>query len=70
MENLQRMLAQIPLTDAERPAVHDGAAAVEKLIERLRDVPTPAGPTLRQFAKSVNFIPVAGIVDWYRGIPQ
>ena len=61
--NLQRMLAQILLTDDERAAVEDGAAAVDKLIERLQDVPTPAGPTPREFPKSVNFIPLAGIVD-------
>jgi hypothetical protein len=42
--NLQRMLAQIPLTDDERAAVEDGTVAVERLIERLKDVPTPAGP--------------------------
>jgi hypothetical protein len=42
--NLQRMLVAIPLTDDERDAVHDGQAAVDKLIERLADVPTPACP--------------------------
>jgi hypothetical protein len=44
-DNLQRMMAQIPLTDDERAAVEDGSAAVERLIGRLTDVPTPAGPT-------------------------
>src|SRR5205823_8924224 len=58
-ENLQRMLAQIPLTDDERAAVEDGTAAVERLIERLTDVPTPAGPTPREMAQSANFIPLA-----------
>ena len=58
-DNLQRMLAQIPLTDDERAAVEDGTAAVERLIERLTDVPTPAGPTPRQLAPSVNFIPLS-----------
>jgi len=33
--NLQRMLAQISLTDDERAAVEDGTAAVERLLERL-----------------------------------
>ena len=35
--NLQRMLVQIPLTDGERAAVEEGAAAVEQLLEHLAD---------------------------------
>jgi hypothetical protein len=46
--NLQKMLAQIPLNEDERAAVEEGAAAVERLIVRLADVPTPAGQTPRQ----------------------
>jgi hypothetical protein len=46
--NLQRMLAAIPLTDEERAAVDDGHTAVTALLDRLADVPTPAGPTPRQ----------------------
>ncbi len=44
--NLQRMLVEIPLTEHERAAVEDGGEAVERLLERLADVPTPgkAGP--------------------------
>jgi len=61
--NLQRMLAQIPLTDDERAAVEDGAAAVERLIERLAHVPTPAGPTPSQLAQSANFIPLNGLLN-------
>src|SRR3989442_8462539 len=48
--NLQRMLAEIQLTDDERAAVTDGATAVDHLLERLANVPTPAGPTPRQLA--------------------
>ncbi len=58
-DNLQRMMAQIPLTDDERAAVEDVTAAVKQLPERLTDVPTPAGPTPRQLAQSANFIPLA-----------
>ena len=47
-DNLQRMLANIPLTDDERAAVDDGQTALDKLLERLVDVPTPAGSTPRQ----------------------
>jgi integrase len=42
--NLQRMLVEIPLLDDERAAVEDGGAAVDRLLERLADVPTPAAP--------------------------
>jgi integrase len=59
--NLQRMLAQIPLTDDERAAVEDGATAVNQLIKRLHDVPTPAGPTPRDLAQP-SFIPIDALV--------
>ena len=41
--NLQRMLASIPLTDDEQAAVHEGQAALDQLLGRLADIPTPAG---------------------------
>jgi len=44
-DNLQRMLASIPLTDDERAAVDDGQAALDSLLGKLADVPTPAGAT-------------------------
>jgi hypothetical protein len=47
-DNLQRMLASIPLTDDERAAVEDGQTALASLLDRLTDAPTPAGPTPRQ----------------------
>lgn len=50
--NLQRMLVSIPLTDEERAAVDDGAMAVDLLLNRLADIPTPAGPTPRDLAAS------------------
>jgi len=56
--NLQRMLAQIPLTEDEQAAVEDGTNAVERLLDRLRDTPTPAGPTPRELTASANFIPL------------
>src|SRR5437763_1462835 len=43
--SLQRMMLTIPLTDDERAAVDEGATAVEQLLARLADTPTPAGPT-------------------------
>ena len=47
-DNLQRMLANIPLTDDERAAVDDGQTALDQLLERLIDTPTPAGATPRE----------------------
>jgi integrase len=47
-ENLQKMRAMIPLTDDEQAAVDDGDAALDRLLDRLADTPTPAGPTPRQ----------------------
>jgi len=48
--NLQKMTTAIPLTDDERAAVDDGQAAVDRLLAKLADTPTPAGPTPRQLA--------------------
>ena len=48
--NLQRMLVAIPLTDDERAAVDDGQEALDKLLERLADTPTPDGSTPSQLA--------------------
>ena len=45
--NLQRMLVSIPLTDDEQAAVEDGQAALDHLLQRLADAPTPAGTTPR-----------------------
>jgi hypothetical protein len=45
---LQRMLVGIPLTDDERAAVDNDQAAVDRLLQRLADVATPAGPTPNQ----------------------
>jgi hypothetical protein len=45
--HLQRMLTAIPLTDGERAAVEDGATAVQRLLDQLANLPTPAGPTPR-----------------------
>jgi integrase len=56
--NLQRLRLAIPLTEGERAAVEDGTAAVEHLLERLADTPTPAGPTPRELqATFTTFIP-------------
>lgn len=61
--NLQRMLATIPLTDEERAAVEDGQSAVTTLLDRLVDVPTPAGPTPREIGSpaSLTTLPIVEV---------
>jgi hypothetical protein len=49
--NLQQMLAAIPLTEDEQAAVEEGAQALDRLLERLADVPTPTGQTPHQLAQ-------------------
>jgi hypothetical protein len=48
--NLQHMVATIPLTEEERAAVDDGQSALDQLLLRLANVPTPAGPTPLEIA--------------------
>ena len=47
-QNLQKMRAMIPLTEDEQAAVDDGNAALDRLLDRLADIPTPARPAPRQ----------------------
>ena len=61
-EGVQRMLLQIPLTDDERAAAEDDQVAIDRLVKRLADVPTPAGPSptaLAQHGISVSLPVVA-----------
>lgn len=62
-DNLQRMLASIPLTDDERAAVDDGHTAVTALLDRLADIPTPAGPTPRELGSpaTMTMLPIVQI---------
>ena len=62
-DNLQRMLASIPLSDDERDAVDDGQAALDKLLECLADIPTPAGPKPQQIGipPQATLLPVVEI---------
>ena len=43
--NLLRMRQEISLSDAEVAALDDGVSALNSLLIRLENVPTPAGPT-------------------------
>jgi integrase len=65
-DNLQRMLASVPLTDDERAAVDDGQAALDQLLDRLADIPTPAGPTPREIGVSAT-VTLLPIVEVHQG---
>ena len=52
--NLLRMKQEIPLTDEEIAAVDDGIILMEKLCEKLTDVPTPSGPTPRELRNGLR----------------
>jgi hypothetical protein len=45
---IEQMLEQLDLTDDEREALEGDRDAVAALVEKLADVPTPAGPTPNQ----------------------
>jgi hypothetical protein len=50
--NLVRMLEFVQLTEDEKLLVTEGIELHQALIEKLVDVPTPAGPTPRELATS------------------
>jgi integrase len=62
-DNLQRMLATIPLTDDERAAVDEGQLALDQLLERLVDIPTPAGTTPREIGipATATLLPIIAV---------
>ena len=62
-DNLQHMLASIPLSDDERAAVDEGQTALDQLLERLADVPTPAGTTPRQIGApaTATLLPIVSV---------
>jgi hypothetical protein len=70
-DNLQRMLASIPLTDDERAAVQDGQAALDTLLTQLADIPTPSGATPRQIRgqPAVTLLPIADVRHRKNGQP-
>ncbi len=62
--NLLRMRQEIPLSDAELAALDDRVSALESLLSRLADVPTPAGQTPVQLrAESLVQIDAAKAAD-------
>jgi len=62
--NLLRMRQEIPLTDVELAALDEGVSALESLLSRLADVPTPGGQTPVQLrAGSLVHIDGSGAAD-------
>jgi integrase len=61
--NLQQMLVNVPLTDDERAAVDEGQNALDRLLERLVDVPTPAGATPREIGvpATATLLPIVSV---------
>jgi len=61
--NLQQMLANIPLTEDERAAVDDGHTALDQLLQRLVDIPTPAGTTSREIGipPTATLLPIVAV---------
>lgn len=62
-EGINTMLEQIDLTDDEREALEGDRDAVTALVQRLADVPTPAGPTLKALGTGSAFIPLTHLTD-------
>ncbi|MFD8766102.1 tyrosine-type recombinase/integrase [Streptomyces mirabilis] len=61
--NLQKMAVSIPLTEDEQAALTDGQTAIDELLGRLADTPTPAGPTPRQITApgTAQLLPIVGV---------
>jgi hypothetical protein len=68
-DNLQRMLANIPLTTEEQAAVDHGQAALDQLLERLIDVPTPTGATPREIGvpATATLLPIVAVKHGEQG---
>ena len=63
--NLVHMLEFVSLTEDEKVLVTEGVELHQELIERLADVPTPAGPTPRELEaehkKETKVIPLKSV---------
>jgi hypothetical protein len=52
--NSRQLKQEIPFTDEELAAIDDGIVLMEKLCEKLADVPTPSGQTPRQIEEKTR----------------
>jgi hypothetical protein len=53
LKQMTRMQQILRLTDDELAAVAEGAELLQSLVDKLKDVPTPGGPTPRQLKTGV-----------------
>lgn len=60
-DGIQQMLEQLSLTDEEKEALEGDYEVVTALIERLADIPTPAGPTPGELGTATAFIPLTAL---------
>ncbi|MDI9915605.1 hypothetical protein [Rhodococcus sp. IEGM 1379] len=65
------MLAAVPLSDDERDAVDEGQSALDDLLERLIDVPTPTGVTPREIGvpATSTLLPIVSVNRGRAGRP-
>src|SRR5207302_6951823 len=64
-DGLLKMLQEIPLSDDERAAVDGDVQALNRLLERLKAVPTPSSPKDEQQSRQA-FIPVGNVLSAQR----
>ncbi|WP_123969995.1 hypothetical protein [Streptomyces sp. TLI_185] len=57
------MAVSIPLTEDEQAALTDGKAAIDQLLNRLADTPTPTGPTPQKITApgSAQLLPIVAV---------
>jgi hypothetical protein len=56
------MLERVDLTDEERAVLEGDREVLTGLVDRLADVPTPAGPTPRQLGTVASFVPLTNLL--------
>jgi integrase len=61
-EGIDRMLERVDLTDEERAVLEGDRVVLTSLVDRLADVPTPAGPTPRQLGTVASFVPLTNLL--------
>lgn len=62
-DGIDQMLERLDLTDDEREALEGDREAVTALVQRLADIPTPAGPTPKELGTASAFIPLTQLTD-------
>ena len=56
------MLERVDLTDEERAVLEGDREVLTSLVNRLVDVPTPAGPTPRELGTVASFVPLTTLL--------